>query len=106
MRRQLQMAVDYYISAKRLNAARTHITAVQSRKNEGDKLGAAFEETRLAVVASITAGTSYSTMTWNPTTKKWMIGAAVYVKTIEDEKYITTKADTTKRDNLDTLPTF
>jgi hypothetical protein len=96
---------DYIITAVRFNLAGTHIEAVQIRTDEGDTVGPAGEASRAQVVASIEGGTTFCTATMG-SNGKWLKGAAVKIVVIHGEQFIKTKADATKADNLDYLPTF
>ncbi len=96
---------DYAITAVRFNAAKTHIDEVKRRKDNGDKLGDATEASRASVVTSIKSGTTYCTAT-KDSDGKWQKGATVKVVEIDGVKFIKTKADAIKKDNLDELPTF
>lgn len=96
---------DYAITKVRFNAAKTHIDKVKRREDEGDKLGDATEVSRASVVTSINFGKTYCTAT-KGSNGKWQKGAAVKVVEIEGVKFIKTKADAIKKDNLDKLPTF
>jgi hypothetical protein len=96
---------DYLITAVRFNAAGTHIEAVQTRADNGDTAGAAHEATRGQVVASIEGGYTFCTAT-KAANGNWSKGAAVKIVVIHGEKFIKTKADGTKADNLDYLPAF
>jgi len=96
---------DFVITAVRFNSAGTHIEAVQIRADNGDTTGPASEATRAQVVASLESGTTFCTAT-KGSDGNWHKGAAVKIVVIDNQKYIRTKADGTKADNLDNLPTF
>ncbi len=96
---------DYIITAVRFNSAGTHIEAVQIRADNGDTVGPASEATRARIVASLEAGTTFCTAT-KASNENWHKGAAAKIVVIDNQKYIRTKADGTKTDNLDNLPTF
>jgi hypothetical protein len=96
---------DYIITAVRFNSTGTHIEAVQIRADNGDTTGPASEATRAQIVASLEAGTTFCTAT-KGSDGNWHKGATVKVVVIDNQKYIRTKADGTKADNLDNLPTF
>jgi uncharacterized protein DUF3892 len=96
---------DYLITAVRFNSAGTHIEYVQRRKDEDDKAGATSESSRAQIVASLESGTTYCTATKDGSGNLQM-GAAVRIVTIEGTKFIKTKADGIKKDNLDNLPSF
>jgi hypothetical protein len=93
---------DYVITAVRFNPAGTHIEEVRVREDTGDKLTAATTKTRASVVSQIEAGYSYCTAT-EGSDGKWQCGAAVKIITIGGERFIKTKPDSIKKDNL---PTF
>jgi hypothetical protein len=96
---------DYIITAVRFNLAGTHIQAVQIRADNGDTTGLATETTRAQIVTSLEAGTTFCTAT-KGSDGNWHKGATVKIVVLDNEKYICTKADGTKKDNLDNLPTF
>jgi hypothetical protein len=96
---------DYVITKVRFNSAKTHIDKVKRRKYEGDKLGDASKISRTSVVSALDAGTTFCTAT-KDSKGDWQKGAMVKIVTIEGTKYIKTKADGIKKDNLDNLPTF
>ena len=95
---------DYLITAVRFNASGTHIDKVQIRPDEGDTAGASKDSSRAQVVAWIEAGYTFCTATRSD--NKWKKGAPVKIVLIHREKFIKTKADGVKEDNLDNLPTF
>jgi len=96
---------NYVITAVRFNSAGTHIDQVQVREDSGDSLTSATTKTRSSVVTQIESGYTYCTAT-EGTDGKWKKGAAVKIFEIDGEKFIKTKADSSKKDNLDYLPTF
>jgi hypothetical protein len=96
---------DYIITAVRFNLAGTHIQAVQIRADEGDKAGSPSETTRAQVVTWLESGYTFCTATIGGN-GNWQKGAPVKIVVIDNQKFIRTKADGTKADNLDNLPTF
>jgi hypothetical protein len=96
---------DYVITAVHFNTAGTHIEEVEARKDTGDSLAGPTTKTRATVVAELGSGYTYCTAT-DAGNGKWNKGAEVNVVTIDGEKFIKTKADSSKNDNLDNLPTF
>jgi uncharacterized protein (DUF2147 family) len=96
---------DYIITAVRFNSAATHIEAVEIRADNGDSVGPASEATRAQIVDSIESGTTFCTATATGD-QKWHKGAEVKVVVIDNQKFIKTKSDNSKADNLDNLPTF
>jgi Protein of unknown function (DUF3892) len=97
---------DFVITAVRFNSADTHIAYVQAREDEGNTISEPpTTKSRTEVVTQIEAGYSFCTAT-KSSDGKWVKGAMVKVVTIEATKYIKTKADGIKKDNLDNLPTF
>jgi Protein of unknown function (DUF3892) len=96
---------DYVITRVRFNAAGTHIEQVRLYEDDGERLVNETTKTRSSVVAEIEAGYSYCTAT-EDRGGKWQKGAEVKVVTIQREKFIKTKADDIRRDNLDDLATF
>jgi len=97
---------DYLISAVRYDSTGSHIEKVKAHIDNGDSVGSGSEVLRSTVVRHIESGTTYSTITSNPTTDKWSRGADVGVVLIDGEKYIRTDRDKTKKDNLGQLPRF
>jgi hypothetical protein len=96
---------DYLISAVRFNDAGTHIVKVKAHIDNGDTVGVGFEMARSDVVTYIDAGKTFSTI-YKDADAKWKLGAGVKTVTIDGTRYIKTRADGTKADNLDNLPTF
>jgi Protein of unknown function (DUF3892) len=96
---------DYIITAVRFNSTGTHIEAVQIRADNGDTAGAATVATRAQVIASLEAGRTFCTAT-KSSDGNWQKGAAVKIVVVDQQKYLRTKADSIKADNLDRLPTF
>jgi hypothetical protein len=95
---------DYLISAVRFNAAHTHIDKVRVHKDNGDSVGAAIEETRADVIASIENNWDYVTIF--ESNGKWQKGQKVYVIKINGTKFIKTVDNGKAVDNLDDLPEF
>jgi hypothetical protein len=98
---------DYVITAVRFNAAGTHIEQVKVSEHdvENSQLVNMVIKSRSSVVASIGSGYTFCTATQN-SNGGYSYGAEVKIVTIEGTKYIKTKADSSKKDNLDNLPTF
>lgn len=96
---------DYIITAVRFNSAGTHIEAVQMRADKGNTVGPPEEATRVQVVGWIEAGYTFCTAIAG-SDGNWHKGAAVKIVVIDNQKYIRTKNDGIKADNLDNLPTF
>ncbi len=96
---------DYVITAVRFNTTGTHIESVQVRQDDGETIGAATTTSRSEVVRLLEAGYTFCTATMGAN-GKWNKGAAVKIVEIDNQKFICTKADGTKADNLDNLPTF
>lgn len=96
---------DYLISKVEFNAADTHIVKVEVYPDNGDKLGTKTEFIRQTVIALIDKGYTFSTIFKN-SDGNWRQGARVITVTIEGVRYIKTRADNTKKDNLDNLPRF
>jgi hypothetical protein len=94
-----------YVTAVRFNTTGTHIESVQVRKDDGESIGAATATSRSEVVRLLEAGYTFCTATLG-TNGKWHKGAAVKIVVIDDQKFIRTRADSTKSDNLDNLPNF
>ena len=83
----------------------THIVKVMTHADNGDKVGVGSEVTREKVVSLLDSGSTFSTIT-KRSDGKWTKGTPVYVITIDGAKYIKTVADSTKKDNLGSLPRF
>ena len=96
---------DYLITAVRFNSAKTHIDEIEVRADNGDTAGSPTKVKRSTVVSKLESGYKYCTAT-RGSDKNWHKGAMVKIVTIEGTKYIKTKADGIKKDNLDNLPTF
>jgi hypothetical protein len=96
---------DYLITAVRFNSAKTHIDEVEVRVDNGDSAGEPIKIKRSTVVSKLDSGYTYCTSTLGGD-KKWYKGAEVKVYEYDGEKYIKTRADGIKKDNLDNLPTF
>ncbi len=97
---------DHLISAVQYNAKRTHTDKVNVHADNGETVGVAIEMTREKVVEILEAKTTFCTITWNPTTKKWKKGAPVRITEVGNAKFIRTDADDTAADNLGALPEF
>lgn len=95
---------DYLITAVSFNASGTHIEAVEIRPDEDDKAGSASQISRAQVVAWLESGYTFCTATASG--GNWQKGAEVKIYEYDSEKFIKTKADGIKKDNLDDLPTF
>jgi Protein of unknown function (DUF3892) len=95
---------DYLITAVSFNASGTHIEAVQIYPDEGDKVGSASQASRVQVVAWLESG--YTFCTAISSGGKWHMGASVKIVIIDNQQFIKSKADSSKFDNLDNLPTF
>ncbi len=97
---------SYVITSVRFNSAGTHVEYVQVRDHEdGERLSAPTTQSRSEVVQLIEAGYTFCTST-KGSDGKWKYGAAVKIVVIDNEKYIRTKNDGIKKDNLDNLPAF
>ncbi|HEV2944033.1 MAG TPA: DUF3892 domain-containing protein [Solirubrobacteraceae bacterium] len=96
---------DYLITKVRFNNAKTHIDEVEVRADNGDTAGAPTKTKRSTVVSKLEAGYTYCTATLG-SNNKWQKGAKVKIYTYDGQKFIKTRADGVKKDNLDNLPTF
>lgn len=96
---------DYVITEVSFNAADTHIENVKTREHTGEALTGTTTRSRASVVTLLESGSTFCTATKN-SDGKWAKGAMVKIVTIEGTKFIKTKADGIKKDNLDNLPTF
>jgi hypothetical protein len=96
---------DYLITAVRFNSAKMHIDEVEVCADNGDTTGSPTKIKRSTVVSKLESDYTYCTATLG-SDKKWQKGAEVKIYEYDDEKFIKTKADGIKKDNLDSLPTF
>jgi hypothetical protein len=96
---------DYLVTAVRFNAAGTHIEVLEVRADNGESTGLPSERSRATVVALIEGGDTFCTATKN-NAGNWQKGAVVKVVVVDSQKFLKTKADGIKQDNLDYLPTF
>lgn len=96
---------DYLISEVQFNDADTHIVKVKVHKDNDDTVGGLSVWTRQDVIDSIDKGYTFATIYQN-SAGNWTFGAKVITVTIEGTRYIKTRADNTKKDNLDNLPRF
>jgi hypothetical protein len=86
------------------NTARTRIVKVEARRDNGETIGAAVEQTRVEVIAAIERGTTFVTIFKNE--GKWRWGADVGIVKIDGEKFLRTDKNQRTIDNLDALPEF
>ena len=96
---------DYLISAVRYNAAETHIQVVQVHADLGATIGQAQQMTRSDVVTLLHGGSSVATIV-KAQDGKWLYGAEVAIVRLGGQEYIRTDADSTRQDNLGSLPRF
>jgi hypothetical protein len=96
---------DHVITAVRFNVADTHIESVQVREDTGESISGPTTRTRAEVVRALEGGYTFCTGT-KGSNGKWEYGAEVKIHEYDSEKFIKTKADGIKKDNLDNLPTF
>jgi len=96
---------DYLITKVRFNSAKTHIDEVEVRADNGDTAGSPTKIKRSTVISKLESNYTYCTAT-KGSDGKFQKGAAVKIYKYDGEKFIKTKADGIKKDNLDNLPTF
>lgn len=97
---------DYGISAKQMNAEKTHIVKVKVHVvNNDNAIGSGTEWLRTKVVSAIEASSTFVTIVKNAK-GDWTKGAVVRIEVINGVKYIRTDSDQTTKDNLDNLPDF
>ena len=96
---------DYLVSRVQYNAADTHIIKVMTHVDNGDTVATGSEVTRETVVSRLGSGSTFMTIT-KGSDGKWKQGASITVVTIDGAKYIKTVPDSTKKDNLGSLPRF
>jgi len=97
---------DFYISAIRMDSNDQHIEWVKTHKKTSDNSldTAGSVNSRKFIFELISTGkVTIKTVTWNPSTKKWAIGAKVEAT---KSGYITTDPNKSKVDNLGNLPNF
>ncbi|MBS7814769.1 DUF3892 domain-containing protein [Wohlfahrtiimonas chitiniclastica] len=94
---------DFVIVAVKYDTNNEYITHVRRYRDTGTTLDELEIRSRDAIVNAINKGVTYVTATKNQSTGLWHKGSAV---NIYNDKYIRTSANTTKRDNLEGLPTF
>src|SRR5436305_250369 len=94
---------DYLISAVRYSTSGSHIDAVWVHVDNLDSVGAGSAMTRSRVVTLLQVGSTFCTI-FKSADDKWRRGAEVRVVDIDDEKFIKTQPDRTKKDNLGELP--
>lgn len=96
---------DYLISAVRFNAAETHIDKVRVHPDNDASVGIGNDMSRTEVIRRIDGGATFATIYKNAE-GEWSLGARVGVVLIDGVKYIRTRADRIKADNLDDLPRY
>ncbi|PKN52858.1 MAG: DUF3892 domain-containing protein [Deltaproteobacteria bacterium HGW-Deltaproteobacteria-13] len=96
---------DYGISAVKFNEGHTHINKVRVHPDNGDSIGAFFEQTRMDIVNAIKKGTTFVTI-FKGSDGKWQKGQSVYIIKINGVEYIKTVDNGKAIDNLDNLPEF
>lgn len=96
---------DYLISAVKYNDAETHIIKVRVHADNDATVGGGFEMTRTDVIARIDNGVTFATI-YKKDDGNWRYGASIATITIDGNRYIKTRADGTRSDNLENLPRF
>jgi len=96
---------DYGISAVKFNYEHTHIDKVRVHPDNGDTIGASFEQARTDIVAAIKKGTTFVTI-FKGSDGNWKKGQPVYIIKINGIEYIKTVDNGKAVDNLDNLPEF
>jgi Protein of unknown function (DUF3892) len=96
---------DYGISAVKYNFAHTHIDRVRVHADNGETIGASFEQARTEVVAAIKKGTTYVTI-FKGSEGKWNKGQPIYIIKVNNVEYIKTVDNGKAEDNLENLPEF
>ena len=96
---------DYLISAVKYDSDHEKIISVKTHEDKGDTVGDSYIEIRSKVVSNIENGYSYCTIL-KTNDKKWKKGEDIHIVKIDDEKFIRTDRNETKKDNLGNLPEF
>lgn len=93
---------DYLISAVRYNFEHTQIIGVKRHLDQGGNVARGNIVNRSIILDYLRKGVKYKTIQRSQD-GKWKIGEEIK---IISNKFITTKPNTTTRDNLGTLPEF
>ena len=93
---------DYCISTVKYSDDKTHIEKVRVHEDKGDKLESDKIWSRNHVISKIE--NSYTFITVYKRNEKWNKGEKVHVVVADDEKYLRTDKNETKKDNLGSLP--
>jgi hypothetical protein len=96
---------DYGISAVKFNYAHTHIDRVRVHPDNGDSIGASFEQSRMDVITAIKKGTTFVTI-FKGNDGNWKKGQPVYIIKVNGVEFIKTVDNGKAVDNLDDLPEF
>ncbi|WP_061286344.1 DUF3892 domain-containing protein [Leptospira interrogans] len=96
---------DYLISKVCYASGGTPIKEVATRQDNGESVSTSTQSlTRSQVITKIENGSTFVTIFEKD--GKWNKGANVEIVKIDGEKYIRTDKNSTKRDNLENLPTY
>ena len=93
---------DFVITAVRFDSARSHITHLEVRTDNGVTLGQPSTLTKAEVVSAIATGAKFVTAVPN----RWRLGAEVDIVAVKGERFLRTDRNATTKDNLDNLPEF
>lgn len=94
---------DFCITAVRYNKDRAHIETVQVHEEKGSAIGPARVVSRVFVADLIRLNKATFQTRIKRADGKLYVGAAIHVI---DNEYLTTDRNSTKRDNLGSLPEF
>lgn len=96
---------DFVIPKVKYNRDHTQIVEVETRADSGDAISASPQRVlRQEVVSAILRGTTFVTAYLRD--GKWQKGEEVRVVTIHGERFIRTDSNSTKADNLGSLPEY
>jgi hypothetical protein len=95
---------DFAITKVKYNREHTHIDEAEVRSDNGDSISDPGYWSRQDIVSAILRGTTFVTAYWRD--GKWQKGEDVRIVTIHGERFIRTDNNSTKSDNLGSLPEY
>lgn len=96
---------DYGIYKVKYDSDHSEIVEVHAYKIENNSTNGSNTFTRDGVISKIEANLKVVTL-MKKSDGNWEIGAEVIVYKVDDEKFIKTEANNTKKDNLGKLPEY
>ncbi|MDD3269060.1 MAG: DUF3892 domain-containing protein [Syntrophomonadaceae bacterium] len=96
---------DYGIYEVRYDSDHSKIEEVHAYKIENNSTNGSYTFSRDAIISKIEANYKVVTIT-KKSDGNWQIGADVIVYKVDNEKFIKTEANNTKKDNLGELPEY